>query len=269
MALVRQRSAGAARGRKIMKRVQTGIGTTPIVLIVDDDEMMRRGLARLHAGPWPGCRDLRVAAQALAQPRREASGCIVLDLRMPDLDGLQAQVALARAGYTMPVVFLTGHADVSSSVTAMKAGAIDFLIKPVDHGALLSAIQRAVDRDRAAQFARDQACAVRERFALLTPREREVCDLVATGLRNKQIADRLGTAEKTVKIHRGQVMHKLRVRSVVELVRMVDRLDWDHGPMTTKRAGSSSCWVSPAPGYCPQPVSSSLCTGRWARPRTS
>ena len=144
---------------------------------------------------------------------------------MPDLDGLQAQEALTQAGYTMPVVFLTGHADVASSVTAMKAGAIDFLIKPVDHGALLAAIQHAVDRDVAARSERDKAGAVRERFALLTPREREVCDLVVSGLRNKQIADRLGTAEKTVKIHRGQVMQKLRVRSVVELVRMVDRFE--------------------------------------------
>src|SRR5262249_28072861 len=131
--------------------------------------------------------------ELLAQARRDASGCIVLDLRMPDLDGLQAQEALTRAGYTMPVVFLTGHADVSSSVMAMKAGAMDFLIKPVDHGALLAAIQRAIERDVAARSERAQACALRERFATLTPREREVCDLVVSGLRNKQIADRLGT----------------------------------------------------------------------------
>jgi FixJ family two-component response regulator len=200
-------------------------GTNPTVFIVDDDEPVRRGLARL-------VRSAGLAAQTYSSPREllaegwcEAAGCIVLDLHMPDLDGLQAQEALAQAGYTMPVVFLTGHGDVSSSVTAMKAGAMDFLVKPVNHGELLAAIQRAVKRDLAARSERDQACALRERFALLTPREREVCDLVVTGLRNKQIADRLGTAEKTVKIHRGQVMHKLGVRSVVELVRLVDRLD--------------------------------------------
>jgi FixJ family two-component response regulator len=209
----------------VMKRVQVGMGATPVVFIVDDDEAVRRGLARLVRSVGLDAETYASPRELLAQPRRNASGCIVLDLRMPDLDGLQAQEALTQAGYTMPVVFLTGHADVASSVTAMKAGAIDFLIKPVDHGALLSAIQHAVDRDVAARSERDKAGAVRERFALLTPREREVCDLVVSGLRNKQIADRLGTAEKTVKIHRGQVMQKLRVRSVVELVRMVDRFE--------------------------------------------
>ncbi len=207
-----------------MKQVETGPGTAPVVFIVDDDETVRRGIARL-------VRSVGLAAETYASPRmllaqrpREASGCIVLDLQMPDLDGLQAQQALSLAGYTMPVLFLTGHGDVSSSVTAMKAGAMDFLVKPVDHGELLDAIQRAVSRDLAARSEREQACALHERFALLTPREREVCGLVVAGLRNKEIADRLGTAEKTVKTHRGQVMHKLRARSVVELVRLVDRL---------------------------------------------
>jgi len=222
-----------------MKRVQTGVGTTPVVWIVDDDEMVRRALARLVRSAGLAAETYASPRELFAQPLRDAAGCIVLDLRMPELNGLQAQEALARAGYTMPIVFLTGHADVSSSVTAMKAGAIDFLIKPVDHGALLAAIQRAVERDLAARFEREQACALRERFALLTPREREVCNLVVSGLRNKQIADRLGTAEKTVKIHRGQVMQKLRVRSVVELVRMVDRLG-EHTGVPANRAASGA-----------------------------
>jgi FixJ family two-component response regulator len=207
-----------------MKHVETGAGTTPVVFIVDDDEMVRRGIARLVRSAGLAAETYASPRVLLAQGRREASGCIVLDLNMPDLDGLQAQEALSQAGYTMPVLFLTGHGDVSSSVTAMKAGAIDFLVKPVNHGELLDAIQRAVNRDLAARSEREQACALRERFALLTPREREVCDLVVAGLRNKQIAERLGTAEKTVKTHRGQVMHKLGVRSVVELVRLVDRV---------------------------------------------
>jgi FixJ family two-component response regulator len=207
-----------------MKGVQAGAGTTPVVFIVDDDEMVRRGLARLVRSAGLAAETYSSPRELLAQERPETPGCVLLDLNMPDLDGLQAQEALTRAGYTMPVVFLTGHADVASSVTAMKAGAMDFLIKPVDHAELLGAIRRAVDRDLAARSERERAGALRARFALLTPREREVCDLVVTGLRNKQIADRLGTAEKTVKIHRGQVMHKLRVRSVVELVRLVDQL---------------------------------------------
>ena len=232
-----------------MRRVQTGVGTTPVVWIVDDDEMVRRALARLVRSAGLAAETYSSPRELFAQPLRDAAGCIVLDLRMPELDGLQAQEALARAGYTMPIVFLTGHADVSSSVTAMKAGAIDFLVKPVDHGALLAAIQRAVERDLAARFEREQACALRERFALLTPREREVCNLVVSGLRNKQIADRLGTAEKTVKIHRGQVMHKLRVRSVVELVRMADRLSEHTAAVAPNRVASGAVVLRQAPEH--------------------
>lgn len=198
--------------------------TRPTVFIVDDDEMVQRGLARLVRSVGLAAETYSSPRELLAHGRREAPGCIVLDLRMPDLDGLEAQQVLAQAGYTLPVVFLTGHGDVPSSVQAMKAGAVDFLVKPVNHHELLSAIQRAVSRDLAARSERDQSDALRQRFDVLTPREREVCGLVVAGLRNKQIAERLGTAEKTVKIHRGQVMHKLGVRSVVELVRLVDRV---------------------------------------------
>ncbi len=210
-----------------MTQADSGRGADPVVFIVDDDEMVRRGLARLVRSAGLAAETFSSPRELLAQGRREAAGCIVLDLNMPDLDGLQAQEALTQAGYTLPVVFLTGHGDVSSSVTAMKAGAIDFLVKPVEHGELLDAIQRAVERNLAIRQERERAGVLRERYALLTPREREVCDLVVAGLRNKQIADRLGTAEKTVKIHRGQVMHKLGVGSVVELVRLVDRLGED------------------------------------------
>ena len=214
---------------------QANVSTGPTVFIVDDDEMVRRGLARLVRSVGLAAETYSSPRELLAHGRREAPGCIVLDLRMPDLDGLEAQQALAQAGYTLPVVFLTGHGDVPSSVQAMKAGAVDFLVKPVNHHELLSAIERAVSRDLAARSERDQSDVLRQRFDLLTPREREVCGLVVAGLRNKQIAERLGTAEKTVKIHRGQVMHKLGVRSVVELVRLVDRVGF--GPIPG-RAGA-------------------------------
>ena len=214
---------------------QANVSTGPTVFIVDDDEMVRRGLARLVRSVGLAAETYSSPRELLAHGRREAPGCIVLDLRMPDLDGLEAQQALAQAGYTLPVVFLTGHGDVPSSVQAMKAGAVDFLVKPVNHHELLSAIERAVSRDLAARSERDQSDVLRQRFDLLTPREREVCGLVVAGLRNKQIAERLGTAEKTVKIHRGQVMHKLGVRSVVELVRLVDRVG--DGPIAA-RAGA-------------------------------
>lgn len=202
----------------------------PTVFIVDDDAMVRRGLARLVRSVGLAAQTYSSPRELFAQGRCEAPGCIVLDLRMPDLDGLQAQEALVRAGYTLPVVFLTGHGDVLSSVRAMKAGAVDFLVKPVDHHELLSAIRRAVGRDLAARSERDHTGELRRRFDLLTPREREVCGLVVSGLRNKQIAARLGTAEKTVKIHRGQVMRKLGVRSLVDLVRLVDRAGGGTGP---------------------------------------
>jgi FixJ family two-component response regulator len=196
----------------------------PTVFIVDDDRMVRRSLARLvrSAGypveTFPSPRDL------LSRPGADPTGCILLDLLMPGLDGLQAQQAFSKDGLNLPVIFLTGHGDVSSSVQAMKAGAIDFLIKPPDARDLFLAIDRAIEHDRSSRNEREEIATFRARYESLTPREREVCIWVATGLLNKQIADRLGTSEKTVKVHRGQGMHKFGIRSVAELVRIVDRL---------------------------------------------
>ena len=198
---------------------------SPTVFIVDDDKMVRRSLARLvrAAGypveTFPSPRDLMNQLGA-DQP----SGCILLDLLMPELDGLQAQQAFSKDGLNLPVIFLSGHGDVSSSVQAMKAGAIDFLVKPPDARDLFLAINRAIEQDRASRSEREETAILRARYESLTPREREVCIWVATGSLNKQIADRLGTSEKTVKVHRGQVMHKFGIRSVAELVRIVDRL---------------------------------------------
>jgi FixJ family two-component response regulator len=155
--------------------------------------------------------------------RSDEPGCLVVDLRMPDLSGLELQEAMGRAGYHLPVIFMSGHADIQSTVKAMQGGAIDFLIKPFDERQLLEAIDRATALDveeRAARAGRD---ALRARLNLLTPREREVCMFVAAGRLNKQIAAELGIAEKTVKAHRARVMAKLQAPSVADLVRIVDR----------------------------------------------
>jgi len=201
--------------------------TGPTVFVVDDDPSVLRSLDRL-------LRSAGYAVEAYASPRAflervqraplDGAGCVVLDLRMPDLGGIELQEELAQYGCLLPIVFLTGHGDVSSSVRAMKAGAVDFLTKPCDDTDLIAAVERALARDAEARAAREEKRALQERFEALTPREREVCLLVAQGLLNKQIAAELGTAEKTVKVHRGRVMEKLGVESLAELVRLVDRL---------------------------------------------
>jgi FixJ family two-component response regulator len=163
------------------------------------------------------------APEFLARGPHDGPGCLVVDLRMPAMTGLELQEALERAGHAIPIVFISGHANVPASVTAMKAGAIDFLTKPVDDRRLLEAVEQALVRDAAARADRAAVDAARARMARLTPRERQVCALVATGLLNKQIAAELGASEKTIKVHRGRVMEKLGVGSVAELVRLVDR----------------------------------------------
>lgn len=201
-------------------RAETG----PTVFVVDDDASVLRGLDRL-------LRAAGYTVEAHASPRvflerapSDRPGCVVVDLRMPEISGLELQEELERRGCRLPLVFLTGHGDVSSSVRAMKAGAIDFLTKPCDDTDLIAAVERALSRDAAARAAREEQLAVKARFEALTPREREVCLLVSRGLLNKQIAADLGTSEKTIKVHRGRVMDKLGVESVAELVRLVDRL---------------------------------------------
>ncbi|UQA58739.1 response regulator transcription factor [Polyangium aurulentum] len=195
-----------------------------MVFVVDDDPSVLRGLERL-------LRSAGYKVEAHASPRAflerapsEGPGCVVVDLRMPEIGGLDLQEELSRRGFPLPLVFLTGHGDVPSSVRAMKGGAIDFLTKPCDDTDLLAAVERALERDRQARAARAEQESVQARFASLTPREREVCLLVARGLLNKQIAVELGAAEKTIKVHRARVMEKLGVESVAELVRLVDRL---------------------------------------------
>ncbi|MEO5730270.1 MAG: response regulator [Byssovorax sp.] len=199
-------------------------GTEQTVFLVDDDPSVLSALGRL-------LRSAGYTVEAHADPRafleRAAAalcGCVVVDLRMPELGGLELQEELARRGCLLPLVFLTGHGDVPSTVRAMKAGAIDFLSKPCEDTDLLAAVDRALAREREGRAAREVQEARRTRFEELTPREREVCLRVAQGRLNKQIAAELGTAEKTIKVHRGRVMEKLGMESVADLVRFVDRL---------------------------------------------
>lgn len=196
----------------------------PLVYLVDDDPSFLRAAARrLRAADYQV--ETFASAQAFLSGRRaEGAGCAVLDLQMPGLNGLELQAALARADDPLPVVFLTAHGDVPSSVRAMKGGAVDFLTKPFRGEALLEAVGRALARGAALRQARRQQRAWTARYETLTPREREVFARVVSGQPNKQIADALGTCERTVKAHRAQVMHKMGVQSPAELGRAVEWL---------------------------------------------
>jgi FixJ family two-component response regulator len=195
-----------------------------IVFVVDDDERMRQSLKNLI-----GSVGLRVEAFASAQEfmrskLMDVPGCLVLDVRLPGLSGLDLQKRMADAGIAIPIIFITGHGDIPMTVRAMKAGAVEFLTKPFRDQDLLDAIQQALERDRIAREQRAEIEELRGRLDSLTPREREVMGLVVAGLLNKQIAGELGTSETTIKIHRHQVMEKMGAGSLAELVRMADRL---------------------------------------------
>jgi len=197
---------------------------SPIIYLVDDDPSFLRALSRrLRAADYQ-VETFGSAEEFLARRRSDAAGCAVLDLQMPGPGGLELQEALAQAEEPLPVVFLTGHGDISSSVHAMKRGAVDFLTKPVRGDELLDAVQRALARGAAARGTRRQKGEWGARYESLTPREREVFALVVSGLLNKQIADVLGARERTVKAHRAQVMHKMGVQSPAELGRVVEWL---------------------------------------------
>jgi RNA polymerase sigma factor (sigma-70 family) len=194
------------------------------VFVIDDDPNLCRALTRLIRAAGYDVEAFGAPDDFLARAVHEGPACLVLDLRLPRMTGLDLQEELERAGRALPIVFISGRADVPASVKAMKAGAVDFLSKPVDEEELLGSITDALERDRAQRAERAQRRTLDTRFAGLTPREREVCALVAAGLLNKQIAAQLGTSEKTVKVHRGRVMAKLQVGSVAELVRAFDRV---------------------------------------------
>jgi FixJ family two-component response regulator len=194
----------------------------PLVLLVDDDPSVRKSLTRVLASAGYSVEAFASAEEFLAHPSHPGPCCLVLDVRMPGLTGIQLQEMLAATGRRMSIVFITGYADVRMGVEAMKAGAVDLLTKPVDDQALIAAIQRAVTRNKHDRAIEVRRAAIRRRVSVLTPRETEVFALVVTGMLNRQIAGALGIGEKTVKYHRGRVMKKMRVGSVAELVRLAD-----------------------------------------------
>jgi FixJ family two-component response regulator len=194
------------------------------VFVVDDDASMRRSLDTLLRSVGLDVRLFSSAQEFMQAERPDAPGCLVLDVRLPGMSGLAFQQELAKARIALPVIFITGHGDVPMTVRAMKAGAAEFLTKPFDDQVLLDAIHAAIERDHARRRDAASLAELQGRYRVLTEREREVMKLVVTGRVNKQIAAELGLSLVTVKVHRGQVMRKMRAKSVAELVRMADRL---------------------------------------------
>jgi FixJ family two-component response regulator len=202
----------------------------PVVFVIDDDLSVREALEDLLRSVGLAVQSFVSTQSFLESKRPDAPGCIVLDVRLPGPSGLEFQRTLANSKVHLPIIFITGHGDISMSVRAIKSGAIDFLTKPVHEQQLLDAIQSGIERDRARRAAEMNLADLRERFASLTPREREVLALVSTGRPNKQLAAQLNLSEMTVKIHRGQMMRKMRAKSLVELVRMADLLEVSQKP---------------------------------------
>src|ERR1700675_164916 len=210
-----------------------------IVYVVDDDPSVRRAIKRLI-----GSAGLQVelfgSAQEFLQCRRpDAPSCLVLDIRLPGISGLDFQPQLAEAGIRIPIIFITGHGDIPMTVRAMKAGAVEFLTKPFRDRDLLDAIQLALERDRTRRQEESEIAVLWERFESLTPREREILPLVVSGRPNKQIAADLGTSEITVKVHRASVMRKMQAEYLADLVRMAGRLDLPAGQLSSNHTSSA------------------------------
>jgi FixJ family two-component response regulator len=202
----------------------------PIVFVVDDDASVRDAVKRLISSVGLRVETFGSTREFLDAKRPETPACLVLDVRLPDASGLELQRDLTDAHIQIPIIFITGHADVPMSVRAMKAGAVEFLTKPFRGQELLDAIQEAIAKDRLAWNERAKMAELRSRYDSLTPREKEVLKLVASGLLNKQIGAELGTSELTIKTHRGRVMEKMGAESLADLVRMSERLN----PTSTK-----------------------------------
>jgi len=195
-----------------------------IVFIIDDDPLYRTSSERLVRSVGFSVQSFESARDFLSSRRPNVPSCLILDVRLPGLSGLDLQRVLTEAGIHIPIIFVTGHGDIPMSVQAMKAGAVEFLTKPFRDQALLDAIRQAIGRDQAARRQHARNADLRRRYGSLKPREREVFKCVVSGMLNKQIADELGATERTVKFHRGNIMRKMQVKSLAELVRMADVL---------------------------------------------
>jgi len=212
----------------------------PIVFVVDDDASVRRAIKRLVGSIGLQVEVFGSAHEFLSSKRPEAPSCLVLDIRLPGISGLDFQRTLADANIHIPIIFITAHGDIPMTVRAMKAGAVEFLAKPFRDQDLLDAIHVALELDRTRRQQESEIAILRKRLESLTPREREVLPLVVSGLLNKQIAGEIGTSENTVKVHRSQLMRKIGVGSLAELVRLAEKIGIPHkGALTVKRDGSN------------------------------
>jgi FixJ family two-component response regulator len=196
----------------------------PVVFVIDDDASIREALKSLFNSIGLRVETFGSASQLLERPLPDAPSCLVLDVRLPGLSGLDFQGELAKANILIPIIFITGHGDIPMSVRAMKAGAVEFLTKPFRDQDLLDAVQTAIERDRTRREGARSISGLRSRFEILTPREQEVIAFVTTGMMNKQIAAQIGVSEITVKVHRGNIMRKMGAKSLADLVRMADVL---------------------------------------------